>query len=83
MKAAREAGDEEQRVIGHGRSSPTNRPPPGKAGDGALFPARQQSEPDKEPDRKDRKADERNFLLYAGPSKRESSLRPHGLVLFS
>jgi hypothetical protein len=79
MKTTREAGDEQQRVVGHGRSSPTNRPPPSKAGDWPLFPARQQSEPDEEPDRKDREADECNFLLHAGPSKRESSLRPHGL----
>jgi hypothetical protein len=80
MKTAREAGDEQQRVIGHGRCCQTNRTRPSEAGDWPLFPASQQSEPDKEPDRKDRKANERNFLLHAGPSKRECSLRPHGLV---
>jgi hypothetical protein len=51
--------------------------------DGALFSPRQQSEPDKEPNRKDREAEERDFLQHAGPGQRESSLRQHGFVLLS
>jgi hypothetical protein len=54
MKTAREAGEKQQRVVGHGDG-------------GALFSARQQCEPDEEPDRKDREAEERDFLLYARP----------------
>jgi hypothetical protein len=53
------------------------------AGDGALFSPRQQSEPDKEPNRKDREAYERDFLLHAGAGQRESSFSQHGFVPLS
>jgi hypothetical protein len=50
------------------------------AGAGPLFSARQAGEPDEEPDRKDREANERDFLQRAGSGQRESGLRQHGLV---
>src|SRR3984957_9944608 len=74
MKTAREAGEEQQRVVGHGRCSRTNRPRQRATGDGALFSSRQQSKPDEKPDGKGREAEKRNFLQRAGPGQRKSSL---------